>query len=119
MIDDLLNERERSYGSFATLAPMIQQIKAIYDASPSWPALTPVQREVLEMDIVKTCRILNGDPSLLDNWADKAGYAMLAHEELVEAAKPKPAMPPPPVIRPATLPYEELNSLVNNVDKSL
>jgi hypothetical protein len=91
-IQDTLNEREARYGQFGTLAPMIQALKRMYRAAPSWQHMTDVQREVMDMDVVKTLRILYGDPHHADNWHDKAGYAMLAHEELVRMSVP-PADP--------------------------
>ncbi len=80
-IQDTLNDRESRYGDFGVLAKAIQAFKNVYRAAPGWARMTDVQRESLDMDLVKTCRILYGDPMHQDSWADKCGYAMLAHEE--------------------------------------
>jgi hypothetical protein len=37
--------------------------------------LLPHQRESLDMIQHKISRILNGDPNIVDSWADIAGYA--------------------------------------------
>jgi hypothetical protein len=76
-----LDEREKTYGDFNELAKAIQAHKSVLRASPAYPKMTAVQRECMEMDIVKNCRIMYGDPFHFDSWRDKAGYAMLAVEE--------------------------------------
>jgi hypothetical protein len=80
-IQETLNDREQTYGDFGKLAAAIQAFKDVYRKSPSWAKMTAVQREALDADAVKTCRILYGDPQHEDNWHDKAGYAILATEE--------------------------------------
>jgi hypothetical protein len=85
-IQDTLNDRETIYGDFGKLAAAIQAFKNVYRSAPGWAKMTAVQREALDMDLVKTCRILYGDPAHVDSWADKCGYAMLAHEELIRPA---------------------------------
>lgn len=80
-IQDTLNDREERYGDFAQLACAIQSFKDVYRKAPGWAKMSAVQREAMDMDLVKTCRILYGDPTHADSWADKCGYAMLAHEE--------------------------------------
>ncbi len=94
-IQDTLNDRETIYGDFGKLAEAIQAFKNVYRAAPGWTKMTAVQREALDMDVVKTCRILYGDPSHADSWGDKCGYAMLAHEEFAKAGL-KPAAKPDP-----------------------
>lgn len=110
MISDVLNERENQYGDFATLAPMAQTLKRIFRQAPGAGKLTDVQVEVLENIAVKLARILNGNPLIADNWQDIAGYASLAHEELMHAAQP-PAQPvKTPVIKPNS--YEAVEDAV-------
>lgn len=91
-VTDVLNDREKTYGEFAPLAKAIQAFKAVLHACPSWPIMTAIQREVMEQDIVKNCRIMYGSPMHMDNWRDKAGYATLAVEEFHprEGVKPQP-----------------------------
>jgi hypothetical protein len=92
-IVDTLNDRESKYGEFGELARAIQAFKSVARASPSWPRMTATQREAMEMDIVKTCRILYGDPMHFDSWRDKAGYAMLAVEEFNPRTDKRPMQP--------------------------
>ena len=97
-ISQTLDEREKAYGEFAVLAPAIQALKSVFRASAAYPNMTAVQREAMEMDIVKTCRIWYGDPMHFDSWRDKAGYSMLAVEEFHpdrQAAKPMTPAPQP------------------------
>jgi hypothetical protein len=95
VIQEKLTDREAKYGDFSKLAAAIQAFKNVYRASPSWPQLTAVQREVMEMNLVKTCRILYGDPQHEDSWEDLCGYAMLATEEFARSRAQKQTMEPP------------------------
>ena len=95
MIQEKLTDREARYGDFGKLAAAIQAFKNVYRASPSWPLLTAVQREALEMDLVKTCRILYGNPMHEDSWEDKCGYAMLATEEFARSRAQQTEMAAP------------------------
>lgn len=95
MIQEKLTDREARYGDFGKLAAAVQAFKNVYRAAPSWPQLTAVQREVMEMNLVKTCRILYGDPQHEDSWEDICGYAMLATEEFARARATKSKMAPP------------------------
>jgi len=110
MISDVLNERENQYGDFATLAPMAQTLKRLFRQAPGAAKLTDVQVEVLENIAVKLARILNGNPLIADNWQDIAGYASLAHEELIAAALPAPKEVKTPVIKPNS--YEAVEGAV-------
>lgn len=92
--DDILNEKEKVYGDFGLLARAIQAFKSVYRAAPSWNVMTASQREALEMDLVKTCRILYGNPMHMDNWLDKAGYSTLAVEEFTRNRPMTPAENP-------------------------
>ncbi len=131
MIHDVLNEREGHYGDFTTLAPLAQSLKNIFRKAPNADKLTCVQVEVLENIAVKLARILNGDPLRPDNWQDIAGYASLAHEELLNAAQHAPKEVKTPQIKPnayeavanAILPEDPLPVFLTNnngkKDKSL
>lgn len=93
LITDVLDERENTYGDFSELARAIQAFKAVLRASPAWPAMTAIQREVMDMDAVKNCRIMYGNPMHMDNWRDKAGYSTLAVEEFFPRADKKAMAP--------------------------
>jgi len=77
-----LSERGKRYGRFADHAEITQDLKDVMRACPKWAALTPSQKEALEMVVHKIGRILNGDPNYDDSWVDIAGYAKLEADRL-------------------------------------
>lgn len=80
--DNLLAERGKTHGVFADQSRIAQALKDIARCAPNWALLSPAQREGLDMDAVKTARILTGDPNAKDHWDDKAGYARLVSKEI-------------------------------------
>ncbi len=94
-VQETLDDREKVYGDFGILANAIQAFKNVYRSAPGWNGMTAVQREGLDMDIVKTCRLLYGDPQHYDSWHDRAGYATLVVEEFAKAHAKKEQMAPP------------------------
>ena len=82
--EEILAEREKTYGQFSGHALIAQSLKNVMRNTRNWHLLTVSQKEALEMDAHKTARILNGDPSYEDSWADKAGYATLIVREIQE-----------------------------------
>ena len=96
-ITETLNNREKTYGDFGQLAVAIQGMKSVFRATPAYNRMTAVQREAMEMIIVKQCRIMYGDPMHFDSWRDTAGYAALAVEEFHprdDGSKMEPAANP-------------------------
>lgn len=84
-IDATLNERGQRYGKFTGHAEITQSMKCVmatFKHGEPWEALTPDQREALEMIAHKIGRILNGDPNYADSWVDIAGYAKLVADRL-------------------------------------
>lgn len=86
-IDEILNERGERYGSnremgYRELALIAQNLKAAMKHSPNWNKLPADMRESLEMVASKFARILNGDFSYIDSWADCIGYLQLVVERL-------------------------------------
>lgn len=77
--DPLLQERQKTHGSFETNAEISQQFKAIF-ARYGAGGLDPVYREALDMIALKLSRILSGQHAYRDHWDDVAGYAKLAAE---------------------------------------
>lgn len=77
VVDQLLETRGATYGSFVTHAAITQKLKAVMQETPKWEKLSANQKEALEMIQHKIGRILNGDPNYLDSWDDIAGYATL------------------------------------------
>lgn len=92
-IVETLNEREAAYGEFGELAKAIQAFKSVLRNAPAYPRMTAAQREAMEMVMMKTCRVLYGDPMHFDSWRDMAGYAMLAVEEFHPRGDKAPMKP--------------------------
>ena len=76
----LLSTRGTTHGSFTDNARNGQQLRAFFRRSPHWDAMPEVQREALDMIAGKLSRILSGQSTFGDHWADVAGYATLARE---------------------------------------
>lgn len=74
-IENVLNERENTHGSFTRCAEISQKIKSLFGLYAD--DLNDQQRESLEMIAVKIARILNGGHNHADSWLDIAGYAQL------------------------------------------
>lgn len=76
--DPLLVARERMHGDFRTTADIAQVLKRM--VRHYRPELPNTQLEALDMICVKMARVLSGDASWEDHWADIAGYAKLGQE---------------------------------------
>jgi len=74
-IEAITDERGEQYGDFATQGEIAQSLKDYMRSQHGWDRLAPHQRESLDMIQHKISRILNGDPNVVDSWADIAGYA--------------------------------------------
>jgi hypothetical protein len=81
-VDNTLDSREKEYGHYCDLAYLLEKIIEAYESSVNYRMLKPYQKVALYMDAMKTVRILNGNPSNIDSWHDKAGYAELVVKEL-------------------------------------
>ena len=74
-VEAITAERGEQYGDFTTQGVIAQELKDYMREQPGWDRLAPHQRESLDMIQHKISRILNGDPNVVDSWADIAGYA--------------------------------------------
>ena len=81
-VDDILDERAATYGSFEDVAETAQSIKDILYGTTGLPKIRSDQREALDMIASKIARIVNGDPDYVDSWLDIAGYATLVADRL-------------------------------------
>lgn len=81
-VDGILDERHGRYGTFAEQALIAQNLKSALRHTPNWKKLPADMKEALEMMASKTARILNGDFTYDDSWADIAGYAQLIVDKL-------------------------------------
>lgn len=79
-VHEMLEGRATRYGTFDGHARISQALKRAMQNSPNWSKLTDVQKEGLEMMQHKVARMLNGDPSYLDNIVDIVGYSTLVKD---------------------------------------
>lgn len=79
-VNEMLAGRQATYGAFENHATISQALKRAMQDSPNWSKLTDVQKEGLEMVQHKIARMLNGDPSYLDNIVDIVGYSTLVKD---------------------------------------
>lgn len=87
-LNDILKERGKRYGEFIGHAKVTMDLKRvlrhhIYDRDL---VLADDQWEALDMICHKIGRIVNGDPSYEDSWADIGGYAKLVADRLRKEA---------------------------------
>lgn len=83
---DILNEREKTHGAYASTAAMAQMLKDCMKNSQNWLTMDDTQRESLDLIATKIARILSGNPREKDHWVDVAGYANLVVRQLTPLA---------------------------------
>lgn len=83
---DLIAEREKRYGDFTDNAKVAQELKLMVRRDERWGELTLYQKESLDLILSKIGRIMSGDKTYVDNWADIAGYAQLVVDRLNASA---------------------------------
>lgn len=83
---DILNEREKTHGAYASTAAMAQMLKDCMKNSQNWLTMDDTQRESLDLIATKIARILSGNPREKDHWVDVAGYANLIVRDLTPLA---------------------------------
>ena len=83
-IEKILDTRAEQYGTFMRNADIAIKLKqVIHNAMVREDTqLYPDQLQALDMIATKIGRILTGNPSHLDSWADIAGYAKLVVDRL-------------------------------------
>lgn len=77
--DPLLQERQKTHGSFEMNAHISQKLKTVFDLHGK-KQLREQHQEALDMIALKLSRILSGQAHFKDHWDDIAGYAKLASE---------------------------------------
>ena len=82
MIEEVLNQRQATYGSFTKNAEVSQMMKYFMTQGTNYKQMPMAHREALEMIVHKIARIVNGDPNYIDNWIDICGYSQLVIEEI-------------------------------------
>ena len=82
MIEEVLNQRQSTYGSFTKNAEVSQMLKYFMTQGTNYKQMPVAHREALEMIVHKIARIVNGDPYYIDNWIDICGYSQLVIDEI-------------------------------------
>jgi hypothetical protein len=77
-----LQERGARYGEFEHHAKIAQGIQDAMREQPGWEKLAPDQKQALTVIADKIARMLNGDPTYIDNWHDIVGYATLVEQRM-------------------------------------
>lgn len=85
MINDTLNDREQTHGSYVQVANLTQALLMSMSYSKNWEELFPIQKEALHMIAVKIARILEGNADEVDHWHDVSGYSALVERFLTQA----------------------------------
>lgn len=103
-IEKITQERGSKYGPFVLNAFVAQAIKAAMrgemlvegttteqatKVKQLWDRLPVDVKEALDLDAMKTSRIITGDPTYLDNYVDKQGYAKIVADR-IGAGQPQP-----------------------------
>ena len=81
-INKTLEQRGSRYGKFKYVAATTYALQEILREASNHEHMTDDQVIALDMICNKMARIVNGDPSYIDNWHDIAGYATLVEQEL-------------------------------------
>ena len=83
MIEEVLNQRQSTYGSFTKNAEISQMMKYFMAQDTNYKQMPVAHREALEMIVHKIARIVNGDFNYIDNWIDICGYSQLVIDEII------------------------------------
>jgi hypothetical protein len=83
-IQALLDERGRTHGDYAVHALITQDLKRVitHHVGHLDRRLDDDMQETLDMITHKIGRIIAGNPTVVDHWADIAGYAQLVANRL-------------------------------------
>lgn len=81
-VDSIINERQSTHGDFTDNARTAQGLKRVLWNEKGWDELSDVQREAVEMIMLKVSRIITGNQDEPDHWNDIAGYAKLASQRI-------------------------------------
>lgn len=81
-INETLEQRGARYGEFKDVAATTYALQEILRDAKNHEHMTDDQVIALDMICNKMARIVNGDPSYIENWHDISGYATLVEQEL-------------------------------------
>ena len=83
-VDDILDKRAATYGSFINVALFAQEMKELIRSAldEQNAGLQADHQEALDMITSKIARIIIGDSNHIDSWIDIAGYPTLVADRL-------------------------------------
>lgn len=81
-IEMLLNEREKTHGSYGEQSRTAQLLKRRMRMMPNWERMPAYMHESLEMIATKIARLGHGDYGNVDSAVDISGYAELMAREM-------------------------------------
>lgn len=73
----LVRARRKTHGDWQVQAGLATGLKFLVRATEGYDALTAMQKEAVEMILVKISRIVAGNADEPDHWRDIQGYAEL------------------------------------------
>lgn len=73
----LLQEREKTHGSYPEMAEAAWALIEVKMASRNWEAMSPAMKIGEIMGSIKQARRLTGNANDPDHWKDDAGYSLL------------------------------------------
>ena len=75
--NELLDERNKTHGSFIVNSRVSQALKDVIRKEPTYESLGIIHREAFDHMFGKIGRIMAGQFTFDDHWDDLAGYAQL------------------------------------------
>lgn len=85
-VDAIIEEREKTHGSYPRQSHIAQQLKDVLRSGDSYAQLTEGQLEALDMICTKQARIVSGDPQIPEHWDDMSGYSRLGKDSIRKEA---------------------------------
>ena len=82
MVEKILEERDKNYGSYGNFAKILQPLKEACRANAKWVQLSFKEKESFDMVLHKVVRIINGDFKFEDSWVDIIGYSKLCVDDV-------------------------------------
>jgi hypothetical protein len=76
----LLSARQQTHGNFEDNAYFAQRLRELWRESDAWSTMPFEHREALDQFAGKLSRILSGQSTFADHWADISGYSKLAEQ---------------------------------------
>ena len=77
IVEQILDEREKTHGDFTEQANTAQALKRILALTPNWQDMPPYMREAIELICTKLSRMGHGNWQEVDHPCDGSGYFKL------------------------------------------